>query len=253
MADNKNFSAMKPKLRRAFVRLKDEGIIAKMNFSISLSNGIAEIHDPDYRGYCFYHRQDHERAREEGTVMLAFGVFATKPKDPEIVAVGKQIKKALLAEKLFVDWSGSPDSRIEVHLSKAAKLKKEKDDLREYREREKAKKKTLAKLDIAGFDQKLLAAVAALDTHMFGVDSSEYYQDEKKVQARAKEQDRYFATLPLGGPTLDENLEATIFIRSPDGSYDRFQKRLAVWLKNELKKQGIKARVQSGMVMVSVV
>lgn len=110
------WSAMKPKIEAAFARLEEAGITAKMNFSISISNGISEIYDPRFRGYAFWHEQDEVRVRTEGVVMLAFGVFAKRPTDDAIVALGREVRAALEEQGLFVDWDDSADSRIEVRL-----------------------------------------------------------------------------------------------------------------------------------------
>jgi hypothetical protein len=243
--EHKNWTAMKPKLRRAFKALADDGIKAKANHSISISNGIAELERSGQRGYCFYHAQDAERGREQGEVWLAFGVFAEDPKDADIVKVGKLVKKALVREGLHVVWNGSAESRIEVHLSKAAWAQKGKDD----RARWKARDKVEAGLDVAAIDGKLLAAAKVLEKDLLAVSDDEWHAGKEKVRARAKKATwgGYVASLPLGRKHLDGDGTITIFIW---GEHEKMCRMLAVRLKHELHKLGFKARVQSGMVHI---
>jgi hypothetical protein len=241
---------MKPKLRRAFARLADDGIKAKMNHSISISNGIAEMQRSGHHGYCFYHSQDSERARKEGEVWLAFGVFARQPKDPDIVKVGRLVKKALLREGLHVVWNGSAGSRIEVHLSKAAYVKKQKDDRAEWKAKDKKIAGIKKKVDVPALDAKLLAAVNALPDELLPVSYGDFWDHEKKWLMRAQKARRHLAQMPLGSPLPDGNGEITIFIRG--GESHGFRGMLAVRLKHELHRQGLKARVQSGMVFVDL-
>src|SRR5262245_25147651 len=72
------------RLDRVFEELNAAGIIAIHNASFDMTNGIAAIESERRyrrdlnqisRGFCFYHSQDIERAREDGTLHLAWGAF----------------------------------------------------------------------------------------------------------------------------------------------------------------------------------
>lgn len=251
-ADHANWIAMKPKIKAAFAALKTAGITAKMNFSISISNGISEIYDPKFRGYAFWHSQDHVRVREDGVVTLAFGTFAKKATDQAIVGIGREVRAALEAQKLFVDWNDSADSRIDVHLSKAAKTKQEKAALKAYEARVAKEAAATAKLDLPAMRLQLIAAVDALPDDLSWVDDSGL--DDKKREAALKGKTTLVALLPLSRPVITDG-EVTIFLRRGskcqwDG--EKHKQMVAVRLKNELKKQGVTARVWSGMVLVKV-
>lgn len=251
-ADHANWIAMKPKIKAAFSELAKAGITAKMNFSISISNGIAEIYDPKYRGYAFWHSQDHVRVREDGIVTLAFGAFAKKVTDDATVGIGREVRAALEKQKLFVVWDDSADSRIDVHLSKAAKANQEKAARKADDERAARDEAARSKLDMAVLGKQLIAAVEALPKDLSWLDSTGLVHDDK--QALLATQPKLVAWLPLTNPLVTYGT-FTIFLDAGGKCRalpSKYKQMVAVRLKNELKKQGVTATVKSGMVNVQV-
>lgn len=118
---HQNWEAMQPKIESAFTKLKEQGIRAEMNFSITLTDGISEIWDDSFEGYAFYHEQDTERAEESGELVVAYGSMKPDASETDILSAGRLVKQALEAEGLYVDWLEDPESRIYVYLSEEAK------------------------------------------------------------------------------------------------------------------------------------
>jgi hypothetical protein len=106
----------------AFADLDANGVVARMNFTCCQNCGVAEIDDerPADRpstGYVFFHQQDAERlADEPAQLYLAYGTL--DPEQGRVAeqdqAVGEQIRAALLAQDLPVEWDGSSAQRISV-------------------------------------------------------------------------------------------------------------------------------------------
>ncbi|GAB2571059.1 hypothetical protein GCM10027269_28180 [Kribbella endophytica] len=106
----------------AFAELDANGVVARMNFTCCQNCGVTEIDDerPTDRpssGYVFFHQQDAERLAEEpAQLYLAFGTL--EPEQGRVAeqdqAVGEQIRAALLAQELPVEWDGSAAQRISV-------------------------------------------------------------------------------------------------------------------------------------------
>ena len=250
--DHANWIAMKPKIKSAFAELKKAGITAKMNFSISITNGIAEIYDPKFRGYAFWHSQDQARVREDGIVTLAFGTFANKATADATVGIGREVRAALEKQKLFVDWDDNAAARIVVHLSKAAKTKQEKAARKAYDQRTAKDEAAKSKLDMAVLGKQLIAAVEALPRDLRWVDATEY-DDDKKRKAFLKGKSTLVAWLPLTDPLVTCGT-FTIFLHQGSRCQwgEKYKRMVAVRLKNELKKQGVTAQLKSGMVNVQV-
>lgn len=106
----------------AFADLDANGVVARMNFTCCQTCGVTEIDDerPTDRpstGYVFFHQQDAERlADDPAHLFLAYGTL--DPEQGRVAeqdeAVGEQIRAALLAQDLPVEWNGSSTQRIAV-------------------------------------------------------------------------------------------------------------------------------------------
>ena len=94
-------------------------IIALQNAGYTSSDGhddVGEIHSKQphgtYKGYCFYHGQDLERAVSGQGLMFAFGDM--KDTDEGKAAVAATIIAALERQGFAVDWNGSVQKKIEI-------------------------------------------------------------------------------------------------------------------------------------------
>lgn len=122
----------KEELTRAFNALKKMGYIAKKNFSCcqscagyEIASTLGETIKKDsgkkskVRGCVFYHHQDNAALKGSGELMLAYGVLGVDGVgDVGIPTVeqGKEIVRALEQEGCRVEWDGTEDTRICVHL-----------------------------------------------------------------------------------------------------------------------------------------
>lgn len=256
MADHPDGRAMRPKLKAAFARLTAAGIIAKMNFSITLTDGIAEIYEPGFRGYAFWHAQDHERLREAGAVLLAFGAFGDAPTDDAIAGIGREVVAALHAQGLHVEWNGSAHARIDVYLSAAALADKRRtEDARIAEDRAAA-----AALDLESLRARLVAAVEAMPRELRWVDEPELWDDAQRA-AHLAGTTTLIVGLPMTRSPVISKGEISLRLHgawqlwgaSGNGRLaNRRQGAVAVTLKNALKKQGVTARVEAGTVYVKV-
>lgn len=204
MADHKDWVAMKPKLRRAFAALKKIGIRAETNFSISLSNGIAEIYDPKARGYAFYHSQDHDGARETGKVSIAVGSFTKPKRSAAVIAIGNEVRDALVEEGLHVEWDGSAKARPVVYASTesfeaqhAAMAASEQDEAALDAEHERVLPAWLEAVRASDFGARLTAAAVSLD-NSFWLSHFDYFKAEKKHDAQTKKLNKVRIGLPIG-------------------------------------------------------
>jgi hypothetical protein len=107
------------RLARAFSALEAGGILALHNAGLTTSDAhgdawaIIRSDSPGtWRGFAFYHGQDTERAVDGGPLMIGFDAVA-KGADAKR-AIGEGIVTALKAEGFAPDWSGDPETRIEV-------------------------------------------------------------------------------------------------------------------------------------------
>lgn len=122
----------KEELTRAFNALKKMGYIAKKNFSCcqscagyEIASSLGEVIKGDpgkkskVRGCVFYHHQDNAGLKESGELMLSYGVLGVSG-DGDVgiptVEQGKEIVRALGDEGCRVEWDGTEDTRILVHL-----------------------------------------------------------------------------------------------------------------------------------------
>ena len=107
------------RLDQVFHDLHEQGICALANAGYTMSDGysdvaeaVADAPENHYRGFCFYHGQDVERAVEGHGVMLAFGDLADD--EARSVRVGQVIVEALRQAGFAVDWDGSTQTRINL-------------------------------------------------------------------------------------------------------------------------------------------
>lgn len=170
---NENFD----KLQRAFYNMNQEGIISIHNAGPTMSAGhthVNEIESAIYqevykdkleydtsklKGYCFYHDQDIEEFVPDinsneipkHDFYLAFGPL---DENKSAMVIGNAIVAILKAEKLIVEWSQNPQSRIKIKdfvwIKEIDEIewesKTQKDILESYR---KAKTPSSGKIEIA--------------------------------------------------------------------------------------------------------
>jgi hypothetical protein len=102
------------RLDSLFDELNELNIIALQNTGYTMSDGfddVGEVLDGldrnKIKGYCFYHRQDLERA-----VMLAFGDLNAI--DEQKIIVGKFITKTIEKHRFKYEWDGTASTRINI-------------------------------------------------------------------------------------------------------------------------------------------
>lgn len=104
------------RLEQAFQSLRLAGICCLHNAGYTMSDGhsdaaeMMEAGDEVFRGFCFYHGQDVERAIAGDGLMLAFG--ARSDDTGQAVAVARDIVAALQQAGLVPEWDGVADTRI---------------------------------------------------------------------------------------------------------------------------------------------
>ncbi|WP_086607315.1 DUF6891 domain-containing protein [Erythrobacter donghaensis] len=107
------------RLARAFDALEASGILALHNAGMTTSDAHGDAwdligRDPagTWRGFAFYHGQDLERAVAGDPLFIGFDAVAegAKPKR----GVGEEIVAALKAEGFKPEWTGDPETRLEV-------------------------------------------------------------------------------------------------------------------------------------------
>jgi hypothetical protein len=103
------------RLNDAFAALDTQGICALQNAGLTQSDGYEDVRHANaasggkYRGYCFFHGQDLERAVAGEGLFLAFGLMGTGSGDVEI---GNAIRKALVDQGFAVEWDETTKTRI---------------------------------------------------------------------------------------------------------------------------------------------
>lgn len=103
-------SATRAKLRKAFVALRRQGYVARMNYLCCQGCGSAAMDLKDKKGGVFWHHQDDDGFKEDGELYIA---FLTENGDGS-VKVGEALVAALKAENVWVEWDGSSDTRVLV-------------------------------------------------------------------------------------------------------------------------------------------
>ncbi|MBE9608140.1 DUF6891 domain-containing protein [Chitinilyticum piscinae] len=107
------------RLDAAFAELEMAGICCLHNAGYTMSDGCSDAFERmdeagagRYRGFCFYHGQDVERALDAGGLMLAFGDTDDSPERSAVIA--GEIVTAMQRAGLAADWNGSVDTRISL-------------------------------------------------------------------------------------------------------------------------------------------
>ncbi len=107
------------RLDRVFASLNEQGIVAIQNAGYTQSDGFSDAkeayvaaggEDSKIAGYCFYHRQDLERAVKGEGLWLAFGCFAGG--DGRGVGVGQRVAAEAEAGGFATRWDGTVAKRI---------------------------------------------------------------------------------------------------------------------------------------------
>jgi hypothetical protein len=110
------------RLDRAFASLNGQGICALQCAGDTMSDGysaVADVINADgvpadrYSGFCFFHSQDLDRAREGEGLMLAFGHIDSQDAQ-DFIAVGRKVCEVLEQHGLRTEWNGSDKSRIQL-------------------------------------------------------------------------------------------------------------------------------------------
>lgn len=107
------------RLDQAFIELDKSGICTVQNAGYTMSDGFSDVAEAladrgreKYRGFCFYHGQDLERAIEGHGLVLAFGdLNEVKEK---MIQIGNDVKAQLEKAGFGVEWDGTADTRINI-------------------------------------------------------------------------------------------------------------------------------------------
>lgn len=94
----------KNNLNAAFRALRKKGYFARQDFWCCQNCGWAAMTDEQAQKAVFYHRQDTQRLREDGTCYLAWS------------GDGNEIVQTLRDNGITVDWDGTDDTRIKITL-----------------------------------------------------------------------------------------------------------------------------------------
>lgn len=111
------------RLDDSFEKLTDQGILSLHNAGYTMSDGHQEVLEEvddrpqdKFRGYCFYHGQDVERAMTDGVLYLAFGDLAEDGDESLDLEVGKLIVNELSEAGFETVWDGTKQERVSVKL-----------------------------------------------------------------------------------------------------------------------------------------
>lgn len=110
------------RLDSIFAALNKRGIITLQNAGNTQSDGYEDFRDeyeehPDPAsvvGYCFYHKQDLERALGGDGLYLAFGPVDPKEEESKGLEVGNMVREELQKAGLKVEWDGTFNERLKV-------------------------------------------------------------------------------------------------------------------------------------------
>ncbi len=107
------------RLDRAFVTLDADGVCAVQNAGYTMSDGYSAVAEAlhargreNYRGYCFYHGQDLERAIHGHGLTIAFGDLDDD--QARTVMIGRAVCAALNEAGFATDWDCRAENRIEI-------------------------------------------------------------------------------------------------------------------------------------------
>lgn len=96
----------KQSLNAAFVQLRNAGYFAKQNFLCCGSCGWAEMTNKEAKKAVFYHGQDADDLKENGSCYLSWS------------GDGKEIVKILRANGVDAEWNGEAGTRILITIIK---------------------------------------------------------------------------------------------------------------------------------------
>ncbi len=113
---------------KVFDELENSDLILLQDAGITLSDGMADCSElynehPNKKsiiGYCFYTRQDLDRAKKSSELLLAFG-SGPKGKEKETIVVGELIVKKFKEAGFDIQWNGKSSTRPSVYLHKFSK------------------------------------------------------------------------------------------------------------------------------------
>lgn len=118
------WNAAKAKLDKVFDALAKAGLVARQNAGTTQSDGFSDCAEEfqsrggkraGLHGFCFYTRQDRDRAKQSSYLSLAFwGAPEGQPKDMQ--RVGDLIVETFETHGFEVNWDGSGETRPEVYL-----------------------------------------------------------------------------------------------------------------------------------------
>jgi hypothetical protein len=107
------------RLDRAFDELYRSGICALHSAGYTQSDGHSDVAQvladegrEKFRGFCFYHGQDLERAIHGGGLLIAFGDLDEVEAD--MIAVGRAVVAALTNHGFKTEWDGTAKRRIDI-------------------------------------------------------------------------------------------------------------------------------------------
>lgn len=116
--------AAKAKLDAVFATLEQAGLVVLQDAGTTQSDGFSDCvevwHERGGReagphGFCFYTRQDLQRAKNTGGLSLAFW-GAPDGADPDMERVGRLVVSTFEAAGVPVRWNGSPGTRPDLDL-----------------------------------------------------------------------------------------------------------------------------------------
>lgn len=109
-------------LKKAFAEMRKEGLFARQKWEDCTSCGIAALPTKGTAklgGWVFYHKQDAQKLKEFGGVMLAFGIFPRKGESKERQLqrehwLAGTIMDTLEENGFATHWTGDVNERIFV-------------------------------------------------------------------------------------------------------------------------------------------
>jgi len=124
---SKNWKNAKSDLDLVFEKLTTLGLIALQDAGYTQSDGFSDCSESFYKnpqkdtikGFCFYTRQDLERAKETSTLMLGYW-GAPDGEDKSTESIGNLIIETFKQANFNVQWSGKASDRPYVLLHKYA-------------------------------------------------------------------------------------------------------------------------------------
>jgi hypothetical protein len=107
------------RLDQIFGELHESGICALANAGYTMADGHDDVAEAlaasppgHYRGYCFYHGQDVERAVRGQGLLIAFGHLRGDPLRSQ--RIGQAVAAALADAGFAIEWDGSSKQRIHL-------------------------------------------------------------------------------------------------------------------------------------------